>query len=245
MKISSLGVATVLAIIPLASVVAEESGAPGEPAFVPARFAGGLDAASAKIRFPDYERDVSVYINCAAKLSDTGEVERYFCLDYYGVRDTKFRQAAEAFIETAELNPALVDGEPRPVEIYFRVFFGRKGDLYAAGVLPNWGDDADKYGMEYEAPQRYNEDPPPPSCGTVAGISRVEVAADGRAAGDVDLVMSYGVPEHIGTCEAWMMQVVSDGRYIPGHREGKPVAATYVELRGDPDWFTLKEPEGL
>lgn len=245
MNKSSPAVATLLAIVLSAPVVAEESGVAADPDFVPARFAGGLDAASAKIRFPDYERDVSVYINCAAKLSKSGEVERYFCLDYYGVRDTKFRQAAEAFIESAVLTPAIVDGEPRSVEIYFRVFFGRKGDLYAAGVMPNWGDDAERLGVEYEAPQRYNEDSPPPNCGTVAGISRVEVGEDGRAAGDVDLVMSYGVPEHIGTCESWMMQVVSEGLYIPAHHDGKPVAATYVELRGDAEWFTLKEPEGL
>lgn len=245
MKVRIFAVAALIAFSLASHAGAEESAKSGEPAFVPARFAGGLDAASGKIRFPDYERDVSVYINCAARLSDKGEVERYFCLDYYGIRDTKFRQAAEVFIANAEMTPALVGGEPRPVEIYFRVFFGRKGDLYGAGVFPNWGDEAETYGLEYEAPQRYNEDPPPPKCGSVAGISRVKVDEDGRAAGDVDLVMSYGVPEHIGTCENWMMQAVSEGRYIPAHHDGKPVAATYVELRGDPEWFTLKEPEGL
>jgi hypothetical protein len=245
MKVRTFAAASLIALVLASQAGAGESTASGKPAFVPARFAGGLDAASDKIRFPDYERDVSVYINCAARLSVTGEVERYFCLDYYGLRDTKFRQAAEAFIESAELTPALVDGEPRPVEVHFRVFFGRKGDLYGAGVFPNWGDDADKYGLEYEAPQRYNEDPPAPKCGSVAGISRVKVGTDGRAAGDVDLVMSYGVPEHIGTCESWMMQVVTDGHYIPAQHDGKPVAATYVELRGDPEWFTLKAPEGL
>ncbi len=57
--------------------------------------------------------------------------------------------------------------------------------------------------------------------------------------------MSYGVPEHYGTCERWMTQVVGEGRYIPAHSEGKPVEATYVELGGNPDWFTLKEPDGL
>ena len=234
-----------VAAVAILVMMAMGSHATAEVSVVPARFAGGLDAASAKIRFPNYERDVSVFINCAARLSETGDVERYFCLDYYGIRDTKFRQAAEAFIESAELTPAMVDGEPRPVEIYFRVFFGRQGDLYAAAVFPNWGDDIAQYGQEYEAPQRYNEDPEPPKCGSVAGISRVRVGEDGRAGGDVDLVMSYGVPEHYGTCENWMTQIVRDGRYIPAHHEGKPVAATYVELGGNPEWFTLKEPEGL
>jgi hypothetical protein len=213
--------------------------------FVPARFAGGLDAASEKIRFPDYKRDVTVYINCAASVSATGEVERYFCLDYYGVADTKFRVAAEDFISAAVFTPALVNGEPKPVEIYFRVFFGRKGELYAAGVFPNWGDDADTLGLEYEAPQRYNEDPPAPKCGSVAGISRVEVNAKGEPTGAVDLVMSYGPVEHYSVCETWMTDVVRNGRYIPAYREGEPVAATYVELAGNPEWFTLVKPDGL
>ena len=213
--------------------------------FVPARFAGGLDAASEKIRFPDYKRDVTVYINCAARVSATAEVERYFCLDYYGVADTKFREEAEAFIGRADFTPAMVNGEAKTVEIYFRVFFGRKGELYAAGVFPNWGDDAEAFGLEYEAPQRYNEDPPAPKCGSVAGISRVRVTEKGEPAGEVDLVMSYGAVEHFSVCETWMTDVVREGRYIPAYHEGKAVEATYVELRGDPEWFTLKKPEGL
>ena len=110
---------------------------------------------------------------------------------------------------------------------------------------PNGGDDADRFGVEYEGPQRYSEDTPPPNCGSVGGIARVAVGADGRATGEVDLVMSNGTPEHLGTCETWMVRVVREGRYIPAHFEGKPVAATYVELRGRPQWLTRKEPEGL
>lgn len=245
MKMRTFAAVSLIALFVASNAAAEEADSAAEQSFVPARFAGGLDAASAKIRFPDYERDVTVYINCAARLSATGEVERYFCLDYYGIADTKFRERAEEFIEQAEVTPALVNGEPTPVEMYFRVFFGRKGELYAAGVFPNWGDDASKYGLDYDAPQRYNEDPPPPKCGSVAGMSRVQVGTDGRAAGDVDLIMSYGDIDHYGTCENWMMETVREGRYIPAHHEGKPVAATYVELGGDPEWFTLKKPEGL
>ena len=213
--------------------------------FIPARFVGGLDAASGKIRFPDYKRDVAVYINCAARVDTTGAVETYYCLDYYGVADTKFRDAAEEFIGAAELSPAVVDGEPTSVEIYFRVFFGRKGDLYAAGVFPNWGDDADELGLEYEAPQRYNADPPAPKCGSIAGISRTRVTEDGEPVGEVDLVMSYGPVEHYSVCETWITDVVRNGHYIPAHQEGKAVSATYVELRGDPAWFTLRKPDGL
>jgi hypothetical protein len=245
MAIRTLIAFSLIALVVSSFVRADEGDQATDRRFVPARFAGGLDAASENIRFPDYKRDVTVYINCAARLSVTAEVERYFCLDYYGVADTKFREAAEEFIAAAELSPAQVDGEAKGVEIYFRVFFGRKGDLYAAGIFPNWGDDADKYGLDYVAPQRYNEDPPAPKCGTVAGISRVQVTANGSSAGDVDLIMSYGVPEHYSACETWMTQVVRDGQYIPAQREGKSVTATYVELRGDPDWFTLKKPEGL
>jgi hypothetical protein len=245
MKMRTFAVVTFITLASASLAVAQEDDAADEQGFVPARFVGGLDAASEKIRFPNYKRDVTVYINCAARVSVTGEIERYFCLDYYGVGDTKFRQAAEDFIGKVEVSPALVNGEPRAVEMYFRIFFGRQGELYAAGVFPNWGDDAEKYGLEYEAPQRYNEDPPPPKCGSVAGLSRVEVNAEGSVVGEVDLMMSYGKPEHFGTCENWMTGLVRDGQYIPAHHQGKPVAATYVELGGDPEWFTLKKPDGL
>ena len=245
MKMRIVAIATLTALAAASTAVAQDRDAAGEQNLVPARFVGGLDAASETIRFPNYKRDVTVYINCVAMVSATGEVERFYCLDYYGVADTKFRQAAEAFIANAELSPALVNGEPRPVEMYFRVFFGRQGENYAAGVFPNWGDDVERYGIEYEAPQRYNEDPPPPKCGSVAGMSRVEVSTEGRAVGDIDLMMSYGKPEHYGTCENWMMGIVRDGKYIPAHHEGKPVAATYVEVGGNPEWFSLKAPEGL
>ena len=240
-----IAVITFTALAAASSAVAQDADSTAGQSLVPARFVGGLDAASEKIRFPDYKRDVTVYINCAVTVSATGEVERFYCLDYYGGADTKFRKAAEEFIGKAELTPALVDGEPRAVEMYLRVFFGRQGELYAAGVFPNWGDDAERYGLEYEAPQRYNVDSTPPKCGSVAGMSRVEVSAEGRAVGEVDLMMSYGKPEHYGTCENWMVGLVRDGQYIPAHHQGKPVAAIYVELGGNPDWFTLRKPDGL
>jgi len=245
---------TVFAVVP-ASILFVSFAFAEEPAvetadvagqrFVPAGFTKGLEAAAAEIEFPKYKKDLSLNINCTANVSTTGDVESYFCLDYLGGADTKFRRAAEKFIASASISPASVDGEPVPVRFYFRVFFGRKGDLYAVGVYPNWSDNAQKYGHEYQAPQRYNQDPSGPTCNSVGGLSKVAVGTDGKAAGDVDLVMSYGVPEHLGTCENWFMQKVTDGSYIPGHHEGKPVAATYCELGGDPEWFTWKPPEGL
>jgi hypothetical protein len=213
--------------------------------YVPARFANGIDAAAAEIQFPKYKKDLSLNINCGAKIGATGEVESYFCLDYYGRTDNKFRKIAEEFIRTTSITPAAVDGVPVPVHFHFRVFFGRKGDQYAVGVFSNWADDVDSYGQEYEAPQRYNEDASGPNCYSVGGISKVAVDVDGAVAGDVDLVMSYGVPEHYGTCENWFAKSVADGRYIPAFHEGRPVAATYVEVGGDPEWFTLRTPEGL
>jgi hypothetical protein len=212
---------------------------------VSAQFAKGLDAAAADIPFPDYKKDVSLNINCGARISSTGDVESYFCLDYAGGADNKFRKAAEKFIRTAAITPAVVDGTPVPVHFYFRVFFGRRGEQYAVGVFPNWADDIAKYGQEYQAPQRYNVDASGPICRSVGGISKVLVGTDGKATGNVDLVMSYGVPEHYGTCENWFVETLTGGSYIPAHHEGKPVAATYVELGGDPEWFTLRVPEGL
>ena len=245
---------TVFAVIPasilcvslaLADEVTVETDDAAGQQYVPAGFAKGLEAAAAEIEFPKHKKDLSLNINCAANVSTTGDIEGYFCLDYSGGADRKFRKAAEKFIESASISPAAVDGKPVPVRFYFRVFFGRRGELYAVGVYPNWSDDAEKYGREYQAPQRYNVDPSGPNCNSVGGLSKVAVGTDGKATGEVNLVMSYGVPEHLGTCENWFMQKVTDGSYIPAHHEGKPVGATHVEMGGDPEWFTLNTPEGL
>jgi hypothetical protein len=244
--IIAVWVASILfASLAFADEVVVDSVEDAEARFVPAQFAKGLDAAAAEIKFPKYKEDLSLNINCGATVSAAGKVETYFCLDYLGGGDNKFRRAAEKFIRSTSLTPALVDGVAVPVHFYFRVFFGRQGELYAVGVFPNWADDADKYGQEYQAPQRYNEDASGPNCFSVGGISKIAVGSDGAAASNVDLVMSYGVPEHYGTCESLFVQRVAEGSYIPAHHEGKPVTATYVELGGDPEWFTLRPPEGL
>jgi len=225
-----------------------QNSAASEPAthhYTPARFAAGLDAASARIQFPDHKRDLMLYLNCAARIGTAGEVLSHFCLDYYGSGDSKFRRAADTFIESAKFSPAMIDGQPVAVEFYFRIFFGRMGKQYAAGVLPNWGDDADKYDIDYEGPQRYDKVAAQPACNTVGGIAKVLVGVDGRAKGDVSLMMSYGVPEHYSTCETYFTDVVRNGRYIPAHKNGEPVPATYAEVGGDPTWFELKKPEGL
>lgn len=239
-------VATILfATSAFADEVPVDSSAEATQRYVPARFANGLDAAAAEIQFPKYKKDLSLNINCAARISVDGQVESYFCLDYQGGTDNKFRKVAEEFIRSTSFSPAEVDGKRVQVHFYFRVFFGRQGDLYAVGVFPNWADDVDKYGHEYQAPQRYNPDVLGPNCYSVGGLSKILVLADGSATGDVNLVMSYGVLERYGTCEKWFMQTLNEGRYIPAHHEGKPVAATYVEVGGDPEWFELRKPEGL
>jgi len=253
-RLVAMTMRTAFAVIPasilfvsaaLADEVAVEASDAAVQRYVPAGFAKGLEAAAAEIEFPKYKKDLSLNINCAANVSATGDVESYFCLDYIGGTDTKFRKAAEKFIASTSISPAVVDGQAVPVRFYFRVFFGRRGELYAVGVYPNWSDDAEKFGHEYQAPQRYNTDPSGPNCRAVGGMTKISVDVDGKATGEHSLVMSYGVPGKYGTCENWFVQMLKHGSYIPAHHEGKPVVATYVEMGGDPEWFTLKEPEGL
>lgn len=216
-----------------------------EKATVPARFARGLEAAAAGIPFPDYRKDLALYINCAARLDESGRLESHFCLDYSGSADDQFRGLVDRFIREASISPALVEGVPVPVEMYFRVYFGRRGDMYAVGIFPNWGDDVDDYGPEYEAPQRYDREPMSSACAIDGGMARIKVGADGRAIGDASLIMSYGIPGRYSDCEIWFSQSVASGSYIPGMHEGRPVATTYVEMTGDPDWLRLKRPDGL
>jgi hypothetical protein len=213
--------------------------------FVPARFANGLEAAASEIPFPDYRKDIALYINCAANLDGNGRVEGHFCLDYSGSVDDQFRQLVDQFVRKASISPALVAGERVPVEFYFRVYFGRRGDNYAVGVFPNWGDDAEKYGPEYEAPQRYDREPMSSACAIEGGLARINVDADGQASGEASLIMSYGIPGRYSECEKWFSQSVANGSYVPAMHGGKPVTATYVEMTGNSNWLRLKRPEGM
>lgn len=210
----------------------------------PARFANGLEAAAAEIPFPDFRKDIALFINCAANLDDSGRVTSHFCLDYRGGIDDRFRELVDGFIGSTSITPAIVDGKRVAVELYFRVFFARRGDNFAVGVYPNWGDDADRYGPEYESPQRYGREPVSRVCTADGGMTRVNVGADGQASGDVSLIMSYGIPQHYSDCENWFLDAVANGRYIPAMRDGKTVDATYVELNGNTDWLILKRPDG-
>lgn len=229
--------------LPAAQGVHEPAGSGAR--LVPARFKNGLEAAAAEIEFPDYRKDIALYINCAASLDEFGQVERHYCLDYSGSVDDRFRDRVDRFIRTTAISPAVVDGQPVPVELYFRVYFGRRGDLYAVGVLPNWGDDAEKYGVEYEAPQRYDLEPMSHACAIDGGMARITVDADGHAKGEASLIMSYGIPERYSECEHWFSRSVANGSYIPAMQDGKPVPATYVEVTGDPNWLRLKRPQGM
>jgi hypothetical protein len=212
---------------------------------VPARFVDGLEAAAATIPFPDYRKDIALFINCAAQLDETGAVISHFCLDYSGSADDRFRQLVDRFVGGASFSPAKVNGEPLPVVFYFRVYFGRRGEEYAVGVFPNWGDDAERYGLNYEAPQRYDLQPMSDACSIEGGLARILVGADGRASGEAGLVMSYGVPERYSECESWFADSVAAGRYIPAMLDGEPVPATYVEMTGDTEWLRLKRPKGM
>lgn len=217
------------------------SAARDDPATVPARFADGLEAAAAQIRFPNYKKDVSIFSYCFAALRVSGKVEWSHCLDYANFDDSRFRSAVARFLETARFSPAIVDGKRVPVVIYSRVFFGRQGEQFAVGLDPNWGQDIDKYGLAYEGPQRPLGEPAFSGC-SMGNMTTVLVSSSGHATGEVTFIDTSGFPRLSRACERWITQTLEDGRFIPAWHNGKPVDAVYTEVWGDHYWITLKRP---
>lgn len=215
-----------------------------EPAlYVPARFAEGTERAASQIEYPIHKGDIAFFMNCGVALSATGEVKERFCLDFYGSQDARFQRAARKFLRKAKFEPASVNGSVVPVRFYFRIFFGKQGTNYAVGVYPNWGDDTEKYGLDYVAPQQYEQPRFPTACRDTGGLLKILVDAEGRAVGETEMLMTTFGQLRPSDCDRWYMDMAKNGKYIPAMHEGKPVSAIHVGIWGDPDWISLEMPQ--
>lgn len=238
--------AVVLLLAAVAGTSADEAASADVAAeYVPARFEGGAEQAAATIEYPMHKGDVTVFLNCGVRVTAAGHAENAFCIDYYGTEDTRFQRAARKYLGRASFEPARVNGVAVPVNFFFRVFFGKQGDNHAVGLYPNWGDDTDRLGFEYFAPQLYEPPKAPSACMSAGGIFKVTVDETGKATGDVEMIRATAEQVRESDCDRWYTDTAKNGRYIPAMHEGKPVSATYTAVWGDPVWISLKRPEGF
>lgn len=206
-----------------------------QPRFVPARLPDSFESAVNEIEGPDFDYGSEFFLFCAAWIYSNGRVADNYCIDYNDVDDNKLRNAVNKLMGKTRLSPATVDGEGREVEFYYRLSFATSGQVQ---VFPNWGHDVDKYGMGYEAPQRYSQHRHYPSgCGFYAGLSMTPIAANGRVAAEPELKPSYGRSRRTAKCVKKIKMRLANSKFIPGQADGKPVPATHEEIWSWWDWL--------
>lgn len=213
----------------LMSALPTHAGQPDANGPVLAKFVDRAAAAS-RIEFPEVDGEVSAYVYCVALIVQKGKVRRSQCLEDQNFDDAAFRRAVEESVESMQFTPAVVDGRVRHAELHFRVYFSNAGGEAEIRIYPNWGNDADRYGPEYEAPQRYNVHYPG-GCHSDYSIWSVAVDVTGRTTGRPSV---YADRDWMQYCSRHLEEFMRNFQYIPARAEGRAVPATHVETWGNP-----------
>ena len=194
-----------------------------------------------RIKMPRVKGDFTVFVRCEAEVGASGKIRRNGCYDDADV-DDKFFKAVELAANRARFVPARVDGEPVKVLALYSVVFRRQGDVDRVGVIPNHGTNAQDFGINYVAPQRYGTPSKvrgidyrdlsgagddPDGLRTRTGLQWVEAEIDGRGRCRSATVIRTAQSSKGGMRMA--KRVVDSGPYIPGFVNSQPVAMRYIE----------------
>lgn len=189
--------------------------------------AGIFDGLSSYKSDPDA---AAILVNCrvAYGISNNNRSRCYLAEPSHRKR---FISEVERIADKAKIDWAEVAGNVERTTIYFRVLLTRDGDHSQINYFENWGHDADKYGYEYQAPQRlllYPRGPVKNGCRGQNLIYVVNVGIDGKATGDVNFDKVKG--EITFECKEYIRQRVTEFIFIPGRHNGKIIEAHYVGL---------------
>lgn len=206
-----------------------------------ASFENGYQSLASQIEFPNTGSNIVVAIYCSVWVRDTGEKSEVHCLRSDTI-DEAFALAVENAVDRATALPATVDGTRHTVEIYFQVLFRKDNGVEEIRVFPNWGDDAHRYGLDYQSAQRLVTKRMLRKCshplsgrysGMGDGLTTVVVDSTGLAVGDVTFEPDTTIPRH-RVCIHEIKRVVRRAEFIPAEVNGKAVESVFVELWGDP-----------
>ena len=223
----------------------------------PARLVKGEESLEKLIVFPNVPGDLILNVYCRAQVSSQGQMERNLCFRSEHV-DQAFRDAIDVAAKSAKSTPAVVSGELHRVTLWYRVVFARKDDRSIVRVYPNWGRDFDKYGNDYEGPQRTTRMTTPRNCITrgifevsaadsirlgfekpsILLIASLSIDADGKPAGKVDFESAGNLDD--SRCRSSIGDRLKNAEYIPGHHNGNPVETTYVLPVGSDRLFEFR-----
>ncbi|MDX1480684.1 MAG: hypothetical protein R3315_03355 [Woeseiaceae bacterium] len=197
----------------------------------------------------DYRGDrdfPALLVNCVAhapaggtgpRRTRTPYAESIQCFRADPAQDSRFATEVERAATRGDIREAEVAGDIVSTEIYFRVMLDREGGRPQVRYMPNWGYDADSYGLDYAAPQRIlgqerraNDQAFTFNCGAARFMTIVTVGADGRPMGAVEFDPIEG--DLTLDCEAAISALLGDATFLPAQSNGMPVAARHVEIWG-------------
>jgi hypothetical protein len=208
-----------------------------------ARLISGEESLEELIVFPNVPGDLIVNVYCTGQVSSQGKMKRNLCFRSEHV-DQAFRDAIDAAAKSAKSTPAVVSGELYRVTLWYRVVFARKDDRSIVRVHPNWGRDFDKYGNDYEGPQRITRMTNPRFCTRMINIDAADsvrfgfekpsiffvaslsIDAGGKPASEVAFESAGNL--ELSHCRSSVRDRLRNAEYIPGHHNGNPVETTYV-----------------
>jgi len=226
----------------LAASASGEPEQPGEPAFVPARLPGNFEATVNDISFPSNLDGYDLFLYCITDVRQTGSVRHTTCLNNKEINTSEVRELLAKSMRRIKMSPAIVNGDPEATEFYFRIHLDFDAEPRRINVYPNWGYNTESYGKNYEAPLRYDALRIPKDCLFFVGIAATPIDASGRVTGDPELVTPLPPQKPTLDCVEKLKTKLIDGKYIPAHHDGKPVAAIQLEVWGNPDRYLLDMP---
>jgi hypothetical protein len=213
-----------------------------ELTFVPARLPDGFEEIVNNISYPGYLEGYDLFLYCITDVRRTGSVRHTTCLNNKEINTSEVRELLAKSMRRIKMSPAIVNGETETTEFYFRIHLDFDREPHRINVYPNWGYDSETYGRNYEAPLRYDARRIPKDCLFFVGIAATPIDANGNVAGDPELVTPLPPQEPTLDCAEKLKTRLIDGKYIPAHHNGKPVAAIQLEVWGNPDRYLLDLP---
>ena len=200
--------------------------------FAPARPPETLEARLQQLDPPRVEDGRSYNLFCVTRIESSGGVEGTTCLNDADIVDSGFRKKVVSVLDVLEFSPAAVDGETYEVEFYFQVLVNRKPTGNTVYLLPNWGDNYEKYGAIYEAPQRLNIESHPFHCFNLRAVSRIHVDIEGHPTAEPEIKFATTENRTTDRCKRKLRVLLRTATYIPAHSGGTPVPAVHTEIWG-------------
>lgn len=199
------------------------------PAATPARLREGPDSIESLLRLPEGLEQGRYIIQCEALVRENGNTRKFIC---YSAHE-EWRPivlAVAAAGRKAKFIPATRDGAPAQVYMLLmvRIDVTDRGPLVLA--LPNNGVEAQRYGLFYIAPQRFNEfgwgyKDVGMEVGRVLIWQKMHIDEHGNVSQYVLMNASDTAPYFVERIEVGVRRM----KFMPGLYEGKPVPMYYVE----------------